>query len=69
MLAHRPYSSFARCDDGLPPAYRLLLAIYRRALADLRHPHPQRRYDAQRFVVEFQANLLHSADEDETIEA
>lgn len=58
----RIYATFTRRDDGLQPEERLLLAVYRRAVADLHNPHNSyHRYTASQFVQDFTDTLLHSS--------
>ena len=59
----RVYTTFMRRDDGLPPEHRLLVAVYRRAVADLQSQrNPLHHYTAAQFVQDFTA-LLHSPEE------
>jgi len=54
---------FLRRDDSLPPDHRLLVAVYRRAVADLQSQrNSHHRYTASQFVKDFTA-LLHSPGE------
>lgn len=60
----RMYTTFMRRDDGLPPEHRLLMAVYRRAMADLQSQrNSYHHYTAAQFVQDFTDTLLHSSGE------
>ena len=59
----RIYAAIARRDDGLPPEHRLLVAVYRRAKADLQSQrNSYHHYTAAQFVQNFTDALLHSTE-------